>query len=387
MSTAADVENKFVELFSSKPLLVRAPGRINLIGEHTDYNKGFVLPAAIDKEIYFAIAQNNENVNCRIYAQDYNELFEFNLDDLKPTPNHWSNYLTGVVYEILKLNNSVTGFNCVFGGNIPQGAGLSSSAAVECGLAFALNQLYSLNIDKMELAKLCQRAEHNFAGVKCGLLDQFSSLFGKANHVMKFDCKTFEYSYFNLNMQDYSILLFNTNVSHNLAESGHLNERFESCYRGVDVIHKFNKEVFCLRDASIIDLDNAKNDLTSIDFNRCKYIIEETERFTKATQLMLKNELKEFGQLMFETHNGLSKLYEVSCFELDVLVDYARHNSNIIGARMMGGGYGGCTINLVTKNNIEQLKTDFTNHYFEKTDKQLSIYNVNLVDGVNILMS
>jgi galactokinase len=378
-------EKKFKELFATQPLMVRSPARINIAGEHMDYNLGSSMAAAIDKEIHFAIGKNDSDSIVKIVALDYNETLEFDLNNLKPIANHWSNYITGVVNEIIRLNKSISGFNCVFGGNIPQGAGISSSAAVTSGIAFALNELFGLQIEKTELAKLCMNAEHKFANVKCGLLDPLTVLFGKMNNAIVLNFKTLAHSYIDLDLGNYTFLLLNSNVSHNLSESGHLNKRFESCYRGAEAIQQNNPAVMSLCDATMDELINVRDQLSTIDFSRCKYIIEESSRFAKAKECLANKNIIAYGNLMFQTHEGMSKLYEISCFELEVLIAYAKQNPYIIGARMMGGGFGGCTINLVLKNKVDEIKQEVAKHYLEKTKTSLTIIDVNFAEGVSLI--
>lgn len=387
MSTAAEVEKKFKELFQVKPIMVRAPGRINLLGEHMDYNLGKTICAAIDLEIYFACAKNISSTHCKIFALDYNEVIEFDLQSFVSAGKHWSNYLKGVVAEIYALGKSITGFNCVFGGSLPQGAGLSSSAAITCGLAFSLNQIFNLQIENIEIAKLCQRAENNFANVKCGLLDPFSSLFGIKNQAMILDFKTCNYSYIELPINDFVILLFNSNVVHNLARSGHLNKRFESCYRCVDAIQKINASVNSLSDSSMQELDAVKNILSETDYNRGKYVLEEMERFNTGSKFLNENRLNDYALTLFDTHKGMKDLYDISCFELDVLIDFAMAHNHVIGAKMMGGGYGGCTVNIVARKFVEEVKLDFENHFLAATGNQLLIYEVEISHGVSLLQA
>ena len=380
------VREYFFRNFHGNPLFVKAPGRINLAGEHLDYNKGFVLPAAIDRYIYFAVAHNSERNLVRIYSVDYSEYFETDTSGLLPVRNHWSNYLSGVI-QLLQLytGRTFTGFDVVFGGDLPQGAGLSSSAAVECGLARALCKLFEIEIDKMELAQLCMRAEHEYAGVHCGLLDQFACLFGKKDHVISMNCKTLQYRYIPFQNDAYSVLLFNTNKPHSLAENDEFNMRVASCHKGVAALQKNNFEIECLCDASVSELHAVKEQMDIDSYDRCLYIIEESVRYKKAVTALEKNDMKYFAGLLYQTQHGLKELYKISCPELDILIDFAKSRKEIYGAKLMGGGYGGCTINIVDKTAAANLADEAIALYNSNTPYRLSVYNVEMVDGAAVL--
>ena len=287
MSTFTDIRNYYFKHFRHKPVYVKAPGRINLAGEHLDYNLGFALPSAIDRYVYFAASKNGEQSLVRIYSVDYNEYFEANTLQLAPIKYHWSNYITGVI-QMLQMysGRSISGFDVVFGGDLPRGAGLSSSAAVECGMAVTLCHLFGIEIDRMQLAKLCLQAEHEFAGVKCGLLDQFSSLFGKAGFVMSINFKTLNYRYIPLNMDGFSVLMFNTNKPHTLAEGNEFNKRVASCRQGVEALQQHIVNIDCLCDASPGQLNEVKANLDEVSFDRCTYIVEENIRYHQALKAL-----------------------------------------------------------------------------------------------------
>jgi len=378
-----NIKEKFLEKFNQEPLVVRSPARVNMIGEHTDYNEGFVLPASIDKEMILAISKNNQNI-CNLYSDDFKESFSFNINDLKKTDKVWTYYLMGVVEQFQKLGLKISGFNCVFGGNIPMGAGLSSSAALECCLAFALNELFSFDLDKIDLVKISQKAENDFVGVKCGIMDQFISIFGKKNHVLKLDCRTLDYKYYPFEFDDIKIVLFDTQVKHSLASSEYNTRRIE-CEKGVEILKKYYPQINSLRDIDLNTLNKHKNELDSIIYKRCKYVISENLRLNNACDALENNDLNTFGKLMFETHEGLKNDYEVSCFELDCLIDLVKNEKNVLGARMMGGGFGGCTINLIKINSIQEISQKVSEQYNKITGKKLEIYTGIIENGTSII--
>lgn len=387
------VTQKFQELFNEKPLLIRSPGRVNLIGEHTDYNEGFVLPAAIDKAIYFAISPRDDK-KCSLFALDMNDSYQFTarlvfdeskrVNSLQFSEKHWPNYLMGVVDQILKMGYDLKGFNCVFGGDIPIGAGMSSSAAIEAGLAFALNHIFNLGIDKLSLVKLAQKAENEFVGVKCGIMDQYINIFGKYGNVLRIDCRSLGYDYFPFGYNGISIVLFDTGVSHSLASSEY-NQRRKECSKGVETIKKDNPTVKSLRDVTLVMLNDYKNKLDSKVFMRCKYVVEENDRIMKACESLNKKDLKSFGKLMYQTHHGLSKDYEVSCKELDYLVEFTTENYGVYGSRMMGGGFGGCTINLIENKVVDETKKIISEKYKQKFNIDLKTYITSIGNGTSVM--
>lgn len=372
---------KFTEKFGTEPSVFRSPGRVNLIGEHTDYNDGFVLPAAIDKQLFFAVAPNSVN-KCRIYSYDLDEYAEFSLDDIKPSEKDWLNYLLGVVAQFQKASLPIKPFDVVYGGNIPIGAGVSSSAAVECGLAYSLNDIFGLNIEKFALAKMSQKAEHEYAGVMCGIMDQFANLFGKKNHVVRLDCRSLEYEYYNFDINPYRVILCDTQVKHSLASSEY-NTRRKECDEGVRIFQKYSAEIKSLRDVSIDLLETHKNELPPSVYKRCSYVVNEIRRVQEACIDLQNGNLKAFGQKMFETHHGLQHDYEVSCSELDFLADEARKNPAVLGARMMGGGFGGCTINLVKLENADSFIREMSAAYKKQFNIDLKTYMTEIVDGTS----
>jgi galactokinase len=372
----------FKQKFSAKPVVIKAPGRINLIGEHTDYNDGFVLPAAIDRAIYFAIAPSG-NDKCNVFSLDMEEGVSFSIHDLNPGET-WVNYLMGVLDSFERMGLPVHGVDCVFGGDIPAGAGLSSSAALCNGFAFGLNQIFDCNLDRLQLAKISQRSEHEFVGLQCGIMDQYASLFGVNDAALLLDCRALKHEVIPVHLGGYSLLLIDTKVKHNLASTAY-NERRETCERGVRLMQEKNPSVVSLRDVSRAMLYEYQDVLGEDTFIKCLFIVEEISRTQRAAAHLKKKELKEFGKLMFETHWGLSQAYEVSCEESDFLVSLAEEEKNfVLGARQMGGGFGGCTINLIRKDSIKSFQEKVRDQYVATFKKESIFYTVSLVDGVRI---
>ncbi|HSJ68733.1 MAG TPA: galactokinase [Anditalea sp.] len=376
------VSISFFHHFEKKPsFIVQSPGRINLIGEHTDYNHGFVLPAAINLGISLAIAPNDTQT-CNIYSTDYKETFSFTLDRMEPSDGQpWANYIMGVVNEFQKAGKKLSGFDCAFGGDIPIGSGLSSSAALECGIGFALDQLYDLKLKKWDLIKMAQKAEHNFAGVQCGIMDQFAVVQGKKDHFIRLDCNSLEFEYFPFKDSQFSIVLCNSMVKHALVDSEY-NKRRQECESGVEVLRNHWPSISSLRDASLDQLEQIKSELDPIVYNRCRYVLEENERVLQAGNDLHHNDLPSVGKKLYQSHEGLSKLYEVSCPELDFLVESTIDIPQVLGSRMMGGGFGGCTINLVENSFVDKFEGTIRTAYKEKFNLDLEIYRVSIEDGV-----
>lgn len=374
---------KFKELFKTDALLFRSPGRINLLGEHIDYNDGIVLPAGIDKYIYMAI-QNRSDDEIHLYSMDYKASFQSSLTNLVKSDELWPNYILGVVDQFKKEGEKLQGFNLVFSGTIPQGAGMSSSAALECAIGFALQDLNESSFENMELAELAQRAEHEFVGVKCGLMDQFASVFAKRDHFIKFDTQSLAYSYLPFESEEYSFLLLDSKVKHSLASSAY-NERREQCEEGLRVITSHLPAITSFRQVTLAQLDQFLAADYPILYRRCNFVVKEMGRVEKAGSALLKNDFKTIGNLLFETHKGLSENYEVSCEELDFLVEKAKNNPHVLGARMMGGGFGGCTLNLIRKDKKDEIIQELTNLYHLQFSINLKSYAVNLSDGTEKL--
>lgn len=377
------IKDKFSEIYGPSYSLIRSPGRVNLIGEHTDYNEGFVLPAAINKEIFFSVAKN-ELGRCRIYAYDLQESVDFTPESFSKSEKGWANYILGVIDQLQQQGLHIGGFDCVFGGNIPQGAGMSSSAALECGIGTALNHIFELSLEKTAIAKLSQKAENEFVGVNCGIMDQFANIFGRKNQVIKLDCRSLAYEYFPLEIEGYKIVLFDTNVSHSLASSEY-NVRREQCEEGVRALQKQGLEVKSLRDVTLNILTQYKSVLENVIFKRCWYVVEENRRVGEACHFLEQGDLLSFGKKMYESHEGLSCQYEVSCPELDFLVAQTRNNDQVLGARMMGGGFGGCTINLVKETAVTSLTNVLQQAYQEQFDRELNAYVGDIVDGTQVI--
>lgn len=372
------IKQIFADRFGGEGTFYASAGRINLIGEHTDYNGGFVFPGAIDKIIIADIRPNGTD-RVRVFSVDIDDYAEFGLNEADAPKQGWARYIFGICREILKRGGKVEGFDAVFAGNVPLGAGLSSSAALESCFAFALNDLYNDNsIDKFELAKIGQSTEHNYCGVNCGIMDQFASVFGKKGHLMRLDCRSLEYEYFPFNPEGYSLVLLDSAVKHELKDSPY-NRRRESCER---VAHRLGLET--LRDATMEMLDAIKGDITAEDYMRAKYVIEEKERVLAVCDALVKGDYDTVGRKMYETHEGLSKDYEVSCEELDFLNEVARENG-VTGSRIMGGGFGGCTINLVRDDIHDRFIADARERFAARYGHEPKVYDVVISDGARRL--
>lgn len=368
----------FSEKFHSTPRLFFSPGRINLIGEHIDYNDGYVLPAAIDKGIWFAIA-TNDSQTVNLYSYDLKESYSTDLSLIIPHEG-WQNYLLGIIDQVQKRELTLQGFDVVFGGNVPPGSGMSSSAALECGLLFALNEIFELHLQRTTMATMAQKAEHTFPGVKCGIMDQFASLMGKENNVILLDCMTLDYKYFPLVLNEYALILINSKVHHSLA-SGEYNVRRQQCQEGFTTLQSLLTEVKSWRDITPDDVKQHKEQLDPVIYNRCLYVTEEIKRTIQAAEYLQSNELEKFGALMYLTHDGLSRLYEVSCEELDFLVDQAKQAPAIIGSRLMGGGFGGCTLNLVKKKDWHKVADTIVKAYKQQFNIDAEVYEVSPGEG------
>lgn len=383
-SLEKEIYLRFRELFQSEPILVRSPGRINLIGEHTDYNNGFVMPAAIDKEIIFAFAPS-ANKTSTIYSFQYNQQIDVDIHHpQKVNSPSWANYLLGVLFQLVKDGQHIEPFNCVFGGDIPAGSGLSSSAALECGFGFGLSELFNLDVSRIKLVKIGQWAEHNFVGVKCGIMDQFASVMGKEGHVILLDCQSLEYRYAPIDLKENVIILCDTKVKHALVDSEY-NRRREECEKGVAILRRYYPEVNSLRDVTIQMVEKYKSELTGKIYDRCTYVVSEIDRVQRATLDLQAGDLKSFGKKMYETHHGLSHQYEVSRKELDFLVDEARKFDFVFGARMMGGGFGGCTINIVKESKADHFVNHMSSAYREKFGIEMPSYRVKVKQGTSVL--
>ena len=368
----------FRERFNADPIMYASAGRINLIGEYTDYNGGFVFPGAIDKVIMAGIRPNGTD-KVRVFSIDIDEYAEFGLKEEDAPSQQWARYIFGICREVQKRGGKAEGFDAVFAGNVPLGAGLSSSAALESCFAYALNDLFNENkIDKFELAKIGQSTEHNYCGVNCGIMDQFASVFGKKDHLMRLDCRSMEYEYFPFEIEGYKLVLLDSKVKHALVDSPY-NKRRESCER---VAAKLGVET--LRDASMEMLDAVKNEISEEDYRRAKYVIGEKQRVLDVCDALIAHDCATVGQKMYETHEGLSKDYEVSCEELDFLNDVAK-KCGVTGSRIMGGGFGGCTINLVKDDVYDNFIATAKREFNEKYGHEPVVYPVIISDGARKL--
>ena len=377
-----ELKNTFSERFGKEGVVYASPGRINLIGEHTDYNGGFVFPGAIDKGIYAVIRLNGTN-RVRTYSIDKEEYCEFGLKEEDLPESHWAKYLFGVCREIIKRGYAIGGFDTVFYGDVPIGAGVSSSAALESTFAYALNDLFHLGIDKFELARIGQATEHHYVGVNCGIMDQFASLFGKEGHLIRLNCATMEYEYFPFRPQGYRVVLLDTLVKHELASSAY-NKRRASCENACAHIAQRHPDVKYLSDATMAMLDEVKAEIHAEDYMRAEYVIGEKQRVLDVCDALQRNDYETVGKCMYGTHYGMSKLYEVSCEELDFLNDIAKQ-CGVTGSRVMGGGFGGCTINLVKDECYDAFITTAVKEFNAKFGHEPKIYNFVISDGARKL--
>ena len=377
------LKNAFKEIFNAEPMLVKSPGRINIIGEHTDYNGGLVMPAAINKAVYVGIAKRADE-KIQLYAESYQEKYVGSLNKVEKSEKAWANYILGVVHGLLKRGYALSGFNLYIYGDVPLGAGLSSSAAIECATAYALSELHQLAIVKMDLALIAQKAEHEFAGVNCGIMDQFASVFGQKDYAMMLDCESLQHEYIPLKLDGYKLVLFNTNVKHSLSESAY-NDRRAQCEQGVAWVKAHYPEVQFLRDVNPEMLSEHVLPKNAEVYTKCSYVVAEIARVKKAAAALKEGRLEELGKLMFETHRGLSKDYEVSCKELDFLVEQVKERDEVLGARMMGGGFGGCTINIVKEEAIADLTAQLSKLYDDQFGLTLSTYVVETGNGSQVV--
>ena len=372
------IEEKFKSLFGNDYMVYTSPGRVNLIGEHTDYNGGFVFPGAIDKGIYAVINPNGTD-KVRAYSFDYSQQSEFGMNEEDAPQESWARYIFGVCREMKKRGFEPKGFDTVFVGDVPLGAGMSSSAALESTFANALNEIFNLNIDRFELARIGQSTEHNYCGVKCGIMDQFASVFGKKGHLMRLNCATMEFEYFPFNPEGYKVVLLDTVVKHELASSAY-NKRRESCENACAHIKANHPEVNFLSDATMAMLDEVKAEISEEDYMRAVYVIGEKQRVLDVCAALEKGDYETVGDRMFGTHYGMSKEYEVSCEELDFLNDIAKQ-CGVTGSRVMGGGFGGCTINLVKEDLYDNFIATAKKEYLAKYNREPKVYDVVISDG------
>ena len=371
------IREAFKKHFGAEGALYASPGRINLIGEHTDYNGGFVFPGAIDKCI-MAMIRKNGTGKVRVFSLDLDESAEFGLEEKDIPEPLWARYIFGVCREIIKRGGVIAGFDAVFAGDIPLGAGMSSSAALESTFAFAIDEIWSLHTDRFELARIGQATEHNYCGVKCGIMDQFASLFGREENLVRLDCRSMEYKYYPFRPEGYRLVLVDSVVKHELASSAY-NKRRESCENAARAMG-----VEYLRDASVQQLEEVRNKISDEDYKRAEYVIEEIRRVLDVCDALEAGDYETVGRKMYETHYGMSELYEVSCEELDFLNNVARE-CGVTGSRVMGGGFGGCTINLVKNGLYDHFISASVKAYEEKFGLRPRIYDVVISNGARRL--
>ncbi len=375
----SSIDQFFKNFFHQTPQLFTAPGRINLIGEHVDYNEGMVMPAAVNYSFTFAMAAGRSD-KCNVFAHDLQEGLSFSIYDLNPGET-WVNYLMGVLDGFMRRGVVLRGVDVVFGGNVPAGAGMSSSAALCCGFATGLNHLFDAKLSKLELARVAQYAEHEFVGVNCGLMDQYASLFGEADSFLLLDCRTLKHEPIGFSFGDVEILLIDSKVKHTLASTAY-NQRRQRCEEGVHAIRQVLPEVRSLRDVTPAMLRELRGHMSDETFLRCSYVVAEIQRVRGAAAALRAGDVKAAGALMYQTHEGLSRQYEVSCEELDRLVALAKaEGDHVPGARLMGGGFGGCTINLVKRSHREVFIDKVRQNYFAQFKKEPDFYSVKLEAG------
>jgi len=381
-----DVLKTFGERYGIEAITIESPGRINLLGEHVDYNDGFVMPASINFATVFSIGEATDGIS-EIYALLYQETFRVDLNAVSKVESpQWANYLLGVIDQLLAKGHKLKPFKCVFGGDIPMGAGLSSSASVECGFAFALNTFNNLGLSRREMITMAQWSEHHYVGVMCGIMDQFASMMGAHDKIILLDCRSLEYRYVPFKLSRHAIVLCDTRVKHSLVDSEY-NTRRQECEQGLQILKQQYHNVTSFRDVTEEMIEDVRSSFPGKVYDRCKYVVQEIRRVTEASADLDAGHLENFGKKMFETHEGLSKLYEVSCPELDFLVEEARHFKGVIGARMMGGGFGGCTINIVEKNSIDEFIDQLTTRYKHMFGIDMATYVVGITEGTHLVQN
>ena len=384
MDNATAVCHAFAEQYGAAPdLVVRAPGRVNLIGEHVDYNQGLVLPAAITFYTTLALRLRADD-KIHLWSIDYGQAYQTTQKAIAPSGLHWPDYLLGVADQMQRDGKVLRGFEVAFGGDVPVGAGLSSSASVECATALALNEALGLGYDRMALARLCQRAENEFVGVNCGLMDQFASMFGQAQKLMLLDCRSLAYRYIPFETDDIRIVLLDTRVKHSLGSSEY-NTRRAQCEEGVRLVQARHPEVRSLREATEAQLEACVAPADALVYRRCRFVVAEIARVEAACQALEQGDFASFGRYMYQSHQGLSTDYEVSCQELDFLVEAVRNRPGVYGARMMGGGFGGCTINLVQAEAVDDLIYQVGLSYQARFGQPMGAYVAEIGEGANLI--
>jgi galactokinase len=359
---------------------VESPGRINLIGEHTDYNGGHVLPGAIDKKIIFEIYKTDNN-NCEIKSDITKQSLVFNINKIEKSNTHWHNYLLGTIDYFKKKDNKITAFKCSIKSNLPIGAGISSSSALISGFSRAIIELFDLNYDKSDIVKIVSYVERNFIGLQGGIMDQFTINYGLKDNLILLNCSNSNYKYIKFKSESIGILLLNTNIKHSLIDSAY-NDRVNECQEAESILNSHFNDSRRLANYTLNELNQVKDKLDIIIFNRAYFVIDENERTVSSSELLKQSNFKDFGELMYKSHKGLKDLYEVSCSELDYIVDFTKKLNYVLGSRMMGGGFGGCTVNLIEKNHINTFIKDVSKNYLKTIGKNLTPIKVNIGNGL-----
>lgn len=377
------VRAAFRAQFGEPAAVIRSPGRVNLIGEHTDHNLGYVLPAAIDRAIFLAIRLRDDNA-LRFSALDMNDRYEGSVDELRKSEAGWPTYLMGILSELKALGVGLRGVDCVFGGNVPIGCGVSSSAALECGFAFGLSTLLGANLPRIAIAQLAQRSENRFVGVNCGIMDQFASCMGRDRRLIRIDCRDLSYQYVPFERDDLCLVLCDSQVPRQLTTSAY-NLRRAQCEEGVARLKQRDPDIQSLRDASAEDVEAIRGDVPAEVYRRCAYVVAENQRVLDVCVALERGDLAAVGAAMYATHDGLAHSYEVSCPELDILVEAARPLPGVLGARLMGGGFGGCTINLVEADHLDSFQTGMAAAYRDRLGKEPAIHVCRPTAGTELL--
>jgi galactokinase len=378
------IRRVFEDRYGDPTLVVRGPGRVNLIGEHTDFNLGFVLPAAVDKGIWVALRARKDDL-CRLHAADGEQSFEAKIPERKRSDLGWPNYLLGVYSEMARDGHSLPGVDCVFGGDLPMGSGMSSSAALECAFAFGLNELFGIGYDRLSLARLGQRVENSFVGVNCGIMDQFASLLGRKDHVIRLDCRDLSHAYIPFSDPGLVVVLCDTGVRRSLSKNGEYNARRAQCETGVAHLRSRHPEVRSLRDVTPEMLRHARSEMEPVVFTRCAYVVEENHRVLDACAALARQDYAGLGRRMNESHQGLQRDYQVSCPELDILAEGARNIPGVLGSRMMGAGFGGCTVNLVREVELQNFEARMKEIGRRELQREPPFHVCRLSDGTEIV--